>query len=40
MNIYEHVIDNCIFAKFSRVALKDIFATLEIRDLCMIYVYK
>ena len=31
-----------IFARIllSRIALKDIFATLEIRDLSMIYVYK
>ena len=31
-----------IFARivFSRIALKDIFATLEIRDLGIIYVYQ
>ena len=25
---------------FLRIALKDIFATLDIRDLCMVYVYQ
>ena len=35
-------VNSDIFARilFSQIALKDIFATLEIRDLGMIYVYQ
>ena len=36
------IVNSVIFAGilFSRIALKDIFAILEIRDLGMIYVYQ
>ena len=37
-----NTVNSEIFARilFSRITLKDIFATLEICDLCMIYVYQ
>ena len=39
---FAHTVNSEILVKilFSRIALKDIFAMLEIRHLCMIYVYQ